>query len=178
MYLVSLYFDEKTEKKIASLIKQVANKTGNTFMTDGNVPPHMTVCGFETDNEAQACELLAERVKSFWQVKVKFVSIGSFLPYVIYLAPIFDKELLYLSLATDECISKVEDSVISKFYRAFQWVPHVTIGKQLSQEEMRVAFEVLQNQFGPFEGKITKIGLAKTNPYKDIAVFELKEDVK
>jgi hypothetical protein len=38
---------------------------------------------------------------------------------------------------------------------------------------MKTAFEVLQNQFGPFKGTITKIGLAKTNPYQDIAVFEL-----
>ena len=178
MYLVSIYFDEKTEHKIRALIKQVAQKTSNTFMTDGNVSPHMTVCGFETSDEAQACEFLAECVDSLQQVRVKFVSIGTFLPYVIYLAPVLDKELHNISSVTNMKIEQIEDCTVSKFYRPFQWMPHVTIGKKLSQEEMRVAFEVLQNQFGPFEGTITKIGLAKTNPYKDIAVFELKEDVE
>ena len=54
MYLVSLYFDEKTEEKIQSFINQVAEKTGNTFMVDGKVPPHMTVCEFATQEEEKA----------------------------------------------------------------------------------------------------------------------------
>lgn len=40
---------------------------------------------------------------------------------------------------------------------------------------MQIAFETLQQQFMPFSGTVTKIGLAKTNPYKDILVFELEE---
>ncbi len=173
MYLVSLYFDEKTEQKIQSFIHQVADKTGNTFMTDGNVPPHITVCEFETKQEEDVIKFLEKGVASLKQMEVQFVSVGTFLPYVIYLAPVLDKELLNISLATYMDISKIEDSSLSKFYRPFQWMPHATIGKKLSPEEMRTAFAVLQNQFGPFKGTVTKIGLAKTNPYRDIAVFEL-----
>ena len=178
MYLVSLYFDEKTEHKIRTFIKQVAQKTGNTFMTDGNVPPHVTVCEFETKNETEACRLLEKCADTMKQTKIQFVSVGTFLPYVIYIAPVLDKELHNISLTTNMEIAQIGDATMSKIYQPFQWMPHTTIGKKLSQEEMRVAFEVLQNQFGPFEGTITKIGLAKTNPYKDIAVFELKEDIE
>ena len=39
MYLVSLYFDEKTNRRLKNYIEQVADKTGNTFMVDRNVPP-------------------------------------------------------------------------------------------------------------------------------------------
>lgn len=42
--------------------------------------------------------------------------------------------------------------------------PHITVS----------AFETMQKQFGVFSGTVTKIGLAKTNPHRDIAVFELK----
>ena len=49
MYLISLYFDEKTEKHIRRFIKQVAKRTGNTYMIDGNVPPHITIAAFETN---------------------------------------------------------------------------------------------------------------------------------
>lgn len=173
MYLISLYFDEKTEKKIQKLINQVADKTGNTFMTDGNVPPHITVCEFDTKREEEAIQYLKQCAEGLEQMQIQFVSVGTFLPYVIYLAPVLDKELLNISLATYMDISKIEDCSMSKYYRPFQWMPHATIGKKLSKEEMRVAFKVLQNQFGPFTGTITKIGLAKTNPYEDIAVFEL-----
>jgi 2'-5' RNA ligase len=173
MYLVSLYFDEKTEERIQVLINQVAEKTGNTFMVDGKVPPHMTVCEFSTKEEEKAIECLKKAVSFLRQMEVQFVSVGTFLPYVIFLAPVLDKELLNISLVTYLEISKMEDCSMSKYYQPFQWMPHATIGKKLSSEEMRTAFEVLQNQFGPFKGTITKIGLAKTNPYQDIAVFEL-----
>ena len=173
MYLVSLYFDEKTEERIQVLIDQVAEKTGNTFMVDGKVPPHMTVCEFATQEEEKAIEYLKNAVANLKQMEVQFVSVGTFLPYVIFLAPVLDKELFNTSLATYLNLSKIEDCSISKYYQPFQWMPHATIGKKLSLEEMRTAFEVLQNQFGPFKGTITKIGLAKTNPYRDIAVFEL-----
>jgi 2'-5' RNA ligase len=175
MYLVSLYFDEKTEQKMQSFINQVADKTNNTFMTDGKVPPHITVCEFGTQKEEDAIKLLKNSMTSLRQIEVQFVSVGTFLPYVIYLAPVLDKELLNISLATNLEISKIEDCSISKLYRPFQWMPHATIGKKLSPEEMRLAFEVLQNQFGPFIGTVTKIGLAKTNPYRDISVFELSD---
>ena len=51
MYLVSIYFDEKTNRKIQKYIDQMAAKTGNTFMIDGNVPPHLTISAFETKQE-------------------------------------------------------------------------------------------------------------------------------
>ena len=173
MYLVSLYFDEKTEERIQVLIDQVAEKTGNTFMVDGKVPPHMTVCEFATNEEEKAIEYLKNAVANLKQMEVQFVSVGTFLPYVIFLAPVLDKELFNTSLATYLNLSKIEDCSISKYYQPFQWMPHATIGKKLSSEEMKIAFEVLQNQFGPFKGTVTKIGLAKTNPYRDIVVFEL-----
>ena len=178
MYLVSIYFDEITEKKIRSLIEKVADKTGNTFMIDGDVPPHITVCAFYTKHEEEAIHILGNCVASLQQSELQFVSVGTFLPYVIYLAPVLDKGLLNVSLATYMDFSKIEDCSMSKYYRPFQWMPHVTIGKKLSKEELGVAFEVLQNQFVPFQGMVTKIGIAKTNPYEDLAIFELENHNK
>lgn len=43
MYLVSIYFDEKTDVKLRNLIDKVARETENTFMPDNNVPPHITI---------------------------------------------------------------------------------------------------------------------------------------
>ena len=39
MYLVSIYFDENTNKKLQQYINKVAEQTGNTFMLDEKVPP-------------------------------------------------------------------------------------------------------------------------------------------
>ena len=34
MYLISVYFDNKSNKIISDYINKIAQKTGNTFMTD------------------------------------------------------------------------------------------------------------------------------------------------
>ena len=52
MYLVSLYFDEKSSRILSRYIKKIAEKTGNIFMTENRVPPHLTVASLESKDEA------------------------------------------------------------------------------------------------------------------------------
>jgi len=174
MYLVSIYFDEKTNMNIQNLINKTACKTGNNFMIEGKVPPHITVSAFETKQEEKVLERLRAVAKDLSQNNLRWVSVGTFLPNVIYLAPVLNEYLLNMTQNIYEKMESVDETIMSPFYRPFQWVPHTTIGKLLTKEQMREAFEVLQEQFVPFEGTVTKIGLAKTNPYTELALFELQ----
>lgn len=173
MYLISIYFDNKTNNRIQQLINQVAEKSGNPFMIDGKVPPHITISAFETKQEQEVIHLLEKKVKELKSGTLTWASVGVFLPYVIYLAPVLNKYLYELSREIYECVSEIEDVSISKFYRPLQWLPHATIGKKLSKEEMVEAFQVLQGEFGVFHGQVTSIGLARTNPYENIVCFQL-----
>lgn len=173
MYLISIYFDEQTNNRIQQYINQVAKKSGNTFMIDGNVPPHITISAFETRQEDKVIQILEKKAREIKPATLQWVSIGAFLPHVIYLAPVLNEYLNTLSLNIYKSLSVVEDIKVRPFYRPLQWMPHTTIGKTLSKEEMGIAFQVLQNQFGVFRGQVTKIGLAKTNPYEDLALFDL-----
>lgn len=177
MYLISIYFDKETNKKIKSYINAVAKHTGNTYMLDAEVPPHITISSVEAqlEKEEEIIRQLENCVKELAKGKIQWVSVGAFLPYVLYLTPVLNEYLYGISAIVYENLEEVEGISISKYYRPFQWLPHTTIGKKLSQEEMRKAFEVMQNQFAPFSGTVTKIGLAKTNPYQDIVTFELGE---
>lgn len=174
MYLISAYFDETTTHKIQQYINQVAKKTGNTFMLDKNVPPHITISAFETKQEQQVIQLLEDTTKKIEQGALQWVSAGIFFPSVIYLAPVLNQYLHTMSVQVQEILQQIEDISISKYYQPFSWVPHATIGKKLSQEELYQAFTVLQHQFGTFSGQITELGLAKTNPYENLAVFSLQ----
>ena len=51
MYLISIYFDENTEKKMKGYMNQIAKKSGNFAMIEGNVPPHITVSAFAAVSE-------------------------------------------------------------------------------------------------------------------------------
>lgn len=173
MYLVSIYFDEKTNKKIQQYINQVAEKSGNRFMLYGNVPPHITVSAFETRDENAAIKVLELAVRELQQGELQWASVGQFFPYVIYIAPVLNQYLHTMSEKIYESLSKTEGISVSQYYKPFQWLPHTTIGKKLSKEEMQIAFETLQNSFGGFNGEVVKIGLAKPNPHRDIVSWEL-----
>lgn len=175
MFLVSVYFDEKTNKNIQGLIDKVAKKTGNAFMVKGNVPPHITITAFETKNENEVLQCLQTAVEALSQGNLRWVSVGTFLPNVIFAAPVLNEYLQGMMQAVYGQMKSVDETIMNPFYKPFQWVPHTTIGKLMTKEQLREAFEVLQEQFVPFEGTVVKIGLAKTNPYTELAVFELKE---
>lgn len=173
MYLISIYFDEKTDKHIRSLMKQVAKKTGNTYMVDGNVPPHITTAAFETHNIKAATDAIESAAGKLKKFRIIWASVGTFLPHVIFLAPVLGENLHHMAEVTHDALKEVPSIRLLPNYQPFHWMPHTTIAKKLTPEEMRIAFEVLQNSFGKFEGSVTGIGLAKTSPYTDIKTWEL-----
>ena len=175
MYLISLYFDEKTNKNIQNLIDKVAKKTGNHFMTEGNVPPHITVTAFETKQEKEVLKRLQSVAGELTQGNLRWVSVGTFLPNVIFAAPVLNAYLQNMMQTIYGQMESVGETIMNPFYKPFQWVPHTTIGKLMTKEQLQEAFAVMQEHFVPFEGTVTKIGLAKTNPYTELALFELKE---
>jgi 2'-5' RNA ligase len=172
MYLVSIYFDDKTNETIRKYIERVAEKTGNTFMIDGKVPPHITVGAFETKNEIQAKAVLEETLANRKQGKVQLVSVGTFQTSSIFISAVYNEYLHEMCKSVCHALENVDNTMIRKNYQPFHWLPHCTIAKQLSKEQMQQAFEVMQKQFAPLNGKVVRIGVAKTNPHRDIKVWE------
>ena len=175
MYLVSIYFNEKTNKRIQQYINKVAEHTGNQYMIEEQVPPHITISAFETTQEDEAILNLEEAVKKLKCGKLTFASVGQFFPYVMHIAPVLNEYLHEMSVMVCAALFQVNRTKISPYYQPFQWLPHVTIGKKLTKQEMQIAFAIMQNSFGTFEGEVVKIGLAKPNPHRDIVSWELKE---
>ena len=119
MYLISAYFDEKTNTVLEKYIDEVARAT------------------------------------------------GQLLPYVFYVTPVLNEYLTELSNKVYCAFKDLPDAEISKYYRPGNWLPHVTIGKKLSEEQMKQAFEVMYKRFQPLEAEIVEIGLSKVNPHED-----------
>ena len=175
MYLISLYFDEKTNSRIQYYINQVAKKTGNYFMNEGKVPPHITVSAFEAKSDEIALQTFSSAVSEIQSNNIQFVSTGQFFPNVIFVMPVLNEYLHSMSDKIYSSLIQNKEISVSPYYRPFSWMPHVTIGKTLTKEEMLIAFQTLQHQFGPFSGMIQQIGLAKTKPYQDLIRIDLKE---
>ena len=97
MYLISVYFDEAAEKRIANYMKQIAKATGNTAMLDGNVPPHITAAAFYTERESVAYDIFNSVARNLKAGKIQWVSVGTFLPGVLYITPVINQYLQEMS---------------------------------------------------------------------------------
>lgn len=192
MYLISIYFDKQTEKRLQSLINRVAEVTGNDFMIDNHVPPHITVAAVETKHEDEliACmDRLILKNASCDEARIpatdmskngiesgdiQWVSAGAFFPQVIFVQPVLNEYLHNFSLNLAKEFAGLEETMVSPYYQPFGWLPHCTIAKKLTKEQMTEAYEVLRDYFVPMNGRVTKIGVARTNPHRDIKVWELE----
>ena len=169
MYLTSVYFDDRTNRILQGYIDKIARKTGNCFMTDNKVPPHMTISSVEARGAEVLLPAFFTLEGKFKSGEIRFASVGQLLPYVMYATPVMNKYLLELSQQVYEVYKNIPETSVSRYYKPLSWLPHVTLGKTLDREQMRRAFEVMQESFSPFSARITEMGLAKVNPHEDVA---------
>lgn len=173
MYLISIYFDDKTNKILQHYIDMIAKSTGNEFMTAHKVPPHMTISSIEARNVeclVPATNSLRNKLK---RGTIDVVTVGQLFPHVMYGGAVMNEYLLNLSNTVYEAYKDVPDTTISKYYQPLSWLPHITLAKTLNKEQMSKAFGVMQENFVPFTAEVTKIGLARVNPHEDVVEFEL-----
>ena len=67
-----------------------------------------------------------------------------------------------------DMVKHIPEVRMSRYYQPMQWLPHITLGKKLSKEQM-------QELFVPMEVTVAEIGLAKTNPHQDLIRVELND---
>lgn len=173
MYLISIYFDKQTNKILQWYIDKIAEKTGNYFMIENRVPPHMTIVAIEARNVdilKPAFEILNGKLYSG---SMKVVSVGQLFPYVMYATPVLNQELFELSEEVYSTFFDIPETKMSEYYKPFSWLPHITLGKTLDKVQMQKAFQAMQESFVPFTAQYNEIGISKVNPHEDVGRFKL-----
>lgn len=175
MYLISAYFDDQSNKVLNRFIKQIAEKTENRFMVSHHVPPHMTISQIEARSEDVLIPHFYKLQDDLCKGSIEIASVGMMMPYVIYAMPVFNQYLQDLSMDVNRTFNLINEIKISKYYKPMSWIPHITLGKTLTKEQMLGAVSILQDGFVPMTAEITEIGLARVNPHEDIVRFRLKK---
>lgn len=175
MYLISIYFNKETEDRLNLILQRVAKVTGNWFMLDNQVPPHITAASVETKCEGELIARIENITKGLKQGEIKFVSVGTFSTKVVFVQPVLNEYLHRLSVTLNKELEQMDETLLSSYYQPFSWLPHCTVGKQLSKEASQKALIELSSYFAPMNGYVTRIGVAKTNPHKDIKIWDLKD---
>ncbi len=173
MYLVSVYFDEKTNKVLNHYIDMISKHSGNCFMVEHHVPPHMTISQIEARNVDVLIPYMESLRMKLYKGKIMISTVGMLLPYVLYTMPVLNEYLQELSNVVYQTFYGISETTIYKYYKPMSWLPHITLGKTLTKEQMQCAVRVMQEHFVPFTATVTEIGLARVNPHEDVMRFSL-----
>ncbi|SEK27353.1 2'-5' RNA ligase [Pseudobutyrivibrio ruminis] len=172
MYLISAYFDKNTTEKLQEYICKIAEASGNSFMLDNNVPPHMTLTAIEARNVDVLVPTFENLNNKLHGGDISIISVGQFMPKVIYAAPYLNQYLFNLQQDICEAFAHIPETTISKYYRPLSWLPHITLGKTLTIDQMNEAVKAMCD-FKNIEAQIVRIGLAKVNPHEDVCNIKL-----
>ena len=174
-YAVTLEFDKISEKKMQEMIERTARVTGCDQMVQQKVPPHVTVCCLEGDNDDALLAEMEEIAASMCKHTLRLANIGVFNPLVIYLGPIMNEFLLDTNRVVNERLLKYAEVGNKGNYLPNRWVPHVGIALKLTPDALNEAFDIVRERFTPFEATVERIVLAKAEPYEEMKSWELKE---
>lgn len=91
----------------------------------------------------------------------------------MYLSPILNNYLLLSNIKINKFYNKAAYPGDCGHYVPYNWVPHVAVATKMNDDEMRIAFQVVQNEFQVFQGVTDRIVLVECNSYKEIKVWKL-----
>lgn len=173
-YAIVVYFDQKADKHISQLMRNICSEGINTYMLDVGIRPHITLAGFKESDVEKLLTFLKEYAKGTSVFDVKFLSLGIFPSdmSVIFLAPLVEGELIRLHKDFNSKLEKVATD-FEPYYLPGEWVPHCTLAARMPKEELLKALEVTAANFKPLVASITQIGLVQGSPIKEIVTFEL-----
>ena len=89
-----------------------------------------------------------------------------------YVSPYLNEYLQNLEQQVFDCFKDIPNTTISSCYRPFSWLPHITLAKTLTREQMLAAVQVMEN-FKSLDASIVGLGLAKVNPHQDVRLIDL-----
>ena len=173
-YAVVFYFDRIMKEKINLLIEKIASETENRYMVVNKIPPHITISLFQYDEDIDTIiRSIENNISAFNKDKIILASIGVFNPSVLFLAPVVNNYLVESNKKINEIIRANDKIKLDKNYIENQWIPHISLGVRLNENELIKGVKALTKYFEVSEIKIEKIGLAECNPYRDIKIWKL-----
>lgn len=168
-YSISLFFDEEGQDYLNDLIKQVAHVTGNNYMVDNEVPPHITLGMFKTDNtHIDGLITIVEKVaKVSGEIKLRNLEAVTFRNKLLIIKP-DDCAGSLLNLLNKElhtrCLQKFSPGCNNLYIPEF-FFPHIAIASGLTNIQMIKAIDYIKYKLHNVELQIKTISLARRHPY-------------
>ncbi|MGD6967489.1 2'-5' RNA ligase family protein [Rossellomorea vietnamensis] len=162
MYGLIALFDEKTEKTVRGIWKELKEQSISDYAYEViDRIPHITLASCRSIKEDSFIDRMEEVYHTQKLVDITFNSLGSFMKSgSLFLFPVVTEELTNLHSSYYEAFKefKVKNNPL---YESDEWVPHCTLANRLSVKKLAEAFTYCSTNVGVVSGAINEIALIK-----------------
>lgn len=173
-YAVIVYFDHVSEGNIRRIQSEVSRVTGNTYLSDNRILPHITLTLFSKESFQEILEDLASFAPELRDMSVSLSSIGIFnsTPAVVNLLPVVSDELIRIHASLTGILSR-HISDFNPYYERSNWVPHCAVAVNIAPDELTGAIETTCRLFTPMTCTFSALSLVECNPYSKAAEWKI-----
>ena len=174
-YAVSLHFPKDASGIISQAVRDIAKATGNNFIIENKIPPHITIDAFHArkEEEARLLQLTEEFAKAQKAGVVHFTQIDNFKGKVLFLKGEKDFFLAQMNKELHSVVLREFESGENGYYLPEIWYPHTTLATRLSQGQFDKAKAVAEKIPLPLEAKALEIGFYQCSPFLELKRFVL-----
>lgn len=186
-YAISLLPDQEAAAQIRTAVQELARHSGNNFMVEHAVPPHLTLGLFHAQETDLA--LLQELFKEFSERArgvlqkdfcLEFFGADNFLDKVIFLSLGNPEEAKKKNPALFELNAALHKIFLERFepgdnrnYIPANWHPHIALSVKMNAAQFKKGFDFAQSLCLPKRAAAASLSLALCKPYKEIEKVEL-----
>jgi len=174
-YAVQLYFDSGLEASLLG-VRSALTRAGVTPTLERlGDRPHVSLAVLDRVPVQRCIAMVEQFAESQRPFRATFAAFGAFPTSqgVVYLTPTPSAELLDAHRSMHRLLTELGADV-HEHYVPDAWIPHSTIGFELSSEEVALALSWLHENFKPLDGMYSSMGLIEFAPVKQLATFGLR----
>lgn len=174
-YAVSLHFSQNVNEIITSAVTSIADVTGNRFILENKIPPHVTIGAFHAakEKELRLMQLVEDFSKSQKSSTVHFTEIENFNDKVLFLKPEKDDFLSVINKRLHEVLLPEFEKGENGYYLPDIWFPHTTLATRLNQSQFSNALSIAEKVPHPLMAEVSEIGLYQCSPFAELKHFPL-----
>ncbi len=159
-YAVELLLDVDAAERVRSLWERLTEAGIPSRLLEIESTPHVTLAVYDDLDPDEARGPFTSFAAEETPEPVSLYSPGAFPgpEGVLYLAPVVTRGLLELHAGFHERFAELDEPT-GKYFFPGAWVPHVTAGLHLTEEQLAAGFSILRQADLPIEGRLDRLEL-------------------
>lgn len=174
-YAVVIYFDEISEQPILKVWSELEKMNISQAMNNPSIRPHITLAIYDSFNCIKCEKEIGQFAKNSDLLSVNADHFGIF-PHaspVIFIAPTPSRELINFQKRIHYTLKNNVDGSWD-MYQPGNWVPHITLVRDIEIKNLSTALEICMKIKLPLELKITQIGVVNIKSVKQIFEIDIE----